>query len=75
LRSSHKNDKTASCCRIAVHETTVVPPETEMIIHGKPLDPLNKDSLGIIEPNLKFADKTGLLVAKSLVDPKMALSL
>ena len=38
-----------------------------VIITGK-LVGVVKDTIGIVEPNIKFAKKTGVLVAKALVD-------
>ncbi|MES9904881.1 MAG: pol polyprotein, partial [Sedimenticola sp.] len=58
------------CCRIAVGETVEIPPETEIIVSGKPIDPINRHKVGILEPKNGFMEKTGLMVARVLVDPK-----
>ena len=44
--------------------------ETEVILAGKPLDVVDNNSSAIIEANTNFVEKSGLLVAKTLVDPK-----
>ena len=63
------NRSETNCCRIALAETVEVPPESEIIVQGKPLDAINRNSVGILEPVEKFVERTGLMVAKLLVDP------
>ena len=46
------------------------PPESEIIVLGKPLDKLDRSRVGLIEHSLNFVENTGLMVAKVLVDPK-----
>ena len=58
------------CCRVALVETVKIPPESEVIVSGKPLDNLDRGRIGLVEPSRKFVENTGLLVAKVLVDPK-----
>ncbi|MCG7876282.1 MAG: RNase H-like domain-containing protein [Candidatus Thiodiazotropha endolucinida] len=58
------------CCRVALVENVSVPAESEIIVPGKPLDHLDRNRLGIVEPSMKFVENTGVLVAKVLVDPK-----
>ena len=60
-------NKNATTCRIAVTENVVIPPESEIIIPGKPVD-IIQSTVGLIEPNPKFTQKTGLMVGKTLVD-------
>ncbi len=67
----NSDDGHVTCCRIAICETFEIPPETEVIISGKPIDRINRDTVGILEPTENFIEKTGLLVAKVLVDPKI----
>ena len=55
------------CCRV---ETVKIPPESEVIVSGKPLDNLDRGRIGLLEPSRKFVENTSLLVAKVLVDPK-----
>ena len=64
------NGSQPSCCRVALVENVSVPPESEIIVLGKPLDKLDRSRVGLIEPSLKFVENTGLMVAKVLVDPK-----
>ena len=65
------NEAQASCCHIALMENVQVPPGSEMIVKGRPLDNFDKDSVGILEASETFASRYGLLVAKALVSPKM----
>ena len=64
-------DVNPNCCRIALTENVHVPPGSEMIVPGRPLDSFDKDSVGILEASEAFASRYGLLVAKALVSPKM----
>ena len=47
-----------------------VPPESEIIVSGKPLDNRDRSRIGLVEPSMKFVENTGLMVAKVLLDPK-----
>lgn len=58
------------CCRVALVENVSVPPESEIIVSGKPLDSFDRSNPGVVEPAMKFVQNTGLLVAKVLVDTK-----
>ena len=58
---------THSCCRIAVSENITIPPESEMIVPGKIIDDV-RGTLGVIEPKQSFVEKSGLLVAKALIN-------
>ena len=62
---THKSD--TNCCRISVSETVEIPPESEMIIKGQTIGPVEYNSVGIVESSDKFVEKTGLLVAKAVV--------
>ena len=64
-------DVNPNCCRIALTENVHVPPGSEMIVPGRPLDSFDKDIVGILEASEAFASRYGLLVAKALVSPKM----
>lgn len=62
------------CCRIAIQETVVVPPETEVIVNGKLIDQISSDSsCGIVESSLAILEKKGILVAKALVSPAQSV--
>lgn len=65
------NEAQPCCCRIALIENVHVPPGSEMIVKGRPIDNFDKDSVGILEASETFASRYGLLVAKALVSPKM----
>ena len=57
-----------SCCRISVRDYTVVPPESEMIIPGIPIDNTCNHSCAMMQTYDQFVEKKGLLIAKSIVD-------
>lgn len=65
-------DVLASCCecKIAVLEDIEIPPRCEMIVPGAivHVDGYPQGQYGIIEPAVKFVERKGLLVAKSVVD-------
>ena len=63
------NGKEPVCCRVAVTETVEILAHSEIIVNSKPLGIVGEGSYGLIEPDVKFTEKTGLLVAKVLVDP------
>ena len=65
------NEAQPGCCRIALLENVEVPPGSEMIVKGRPIDKFDKDGVGIFEASESFATRYGLLVAKALVSPKM----
>lgn len=58
-----------TCCRIAIDQQVTVPPESEMIVQGRPIDTLSKGKNCVLETAPSFNEKSGLLVAKALVDP------
>ena len=58
-----------TCSRITITENVVIPPECEMIVPSKLSEPVN-NTIGVIEPFSKFVTKSGLMVAKTLVDVK-----
>ncbi|MCG8045657.1 MAG: reverse transcriptase domain-containing protein, partial [Candidatus Thiodiazotropha endolucinida] len=58
---------TPSCCRVAVLESTKLPPECEIIVKGRPLDRFDRDSTGIVEATECFVNRSGLIVARALV--------
>ena len=43
------NEAQPGCCRIALLENDEVPPGSEMILKGRPIDKLDKNSVGILE--------------------------
>lgn len=57
-------------CRIAVSEDIVVPPDTEVIISGKMIDPIINIENGLISAQSNFVNKTGLLLAHAIVKPE-----
>ena len=65
----------ARCARIQVIETSCIPPDHEMIIQGK----FNSNhwvshrQIGLVEPTQTITSKTGLLVAKCLVETKKSI--
>ena len=65
-----KNSSNTSCCRVALIEDVELSPDTEVVITGKILDHIDRDQSCVVEGVDKFMQKTGLLVAKVLVEPK-----
>lgn len=64
----HKEESTIfTSCRVQVSEHTVIPPETEVIMLGKAIGSI-AGTIGIVEPNANFSQRSGLLIGKSLVD-------
>lgn len=56
-----------TCCRICIQETIMVPANSEIIVSGEPTSPIFKGSIGLIEPNEEFIEKSGLLMARAIV--------
>lgn len=65
-----KSDTKPTCCRVALTEDVELAPGSEIVIGGKTLDHIDNDQSCLVEGIDKFVQKTGLLVAKVLVDPK-----
>lgn len=63
-------DARPTCCRIALTEIVAISPGCEMTVNGRPIDCLDKDSIGILDA---LAARSGLMVAKALVCPKMGI--
>ena len=59
-----------SICRIVIAKDVVVPPNSELVVPGKIIDSIVNIENGIIEAMPKFANKSGLLMAHTLVQPK-----
>lgn len=60
----------SNCCRVAIAENIVIEPNSEVVISGKILDHTDKDRSCLIEGFDTFTEKTGLMVAKVVVDAK-----
>ena len=60
----------STCCRIAILESVEVPPECEIIVQGRPMDRIDKNSTGVVEATERFVNRSGLLIAKALVCPE-----
>ena len=56
-----------SCLRVAVDETTLVPPKSEAVIRAKIIGP-NTPILGILEPTTRLMESNNLMLARTLVD-------
>ena len=57
-----------TCCRIVLAETKVIPPKHETILPGTALIKSSANITGLVEPINSFGKKTGVMVAKTLVD-------
>ena len=64
---ANSREAQARCCRIAVSEFTVIPPQTEIVVEGFPTSTIDRRATGLLETDSKFLHKKGLLVAKALV--------
>ena len=71
IQCYHYASSAKSCYRVAIQETVDVPPNSEMIVSGESDEPIFRGLAGLIEPNEKFMEKNGLLVARSIVHPEM----
>ncbi|CAC5374211.1 unnamed protein product [Mytilus coruscus] len=71
IQCFHYASSAKSCYRVAIQETVNVPPYSEMIVSGESNEPIFRGLAGLIEPNEKFMEKNGLLVARSIVHLKM----
>ena len=49
-----KNDNQKKCCRIVVNEKVEIPPESEVIVSGKIIDGIERNLVGIVEPDHNF---------------------
>ena len=67
-----KSDGKMNCCRVSISKDVVIPPNSEMIVQGKVVDHIEKDKFCLVEGCDSFSDKTGLLVAKTVFDPKQS---
>ncbi|CAC5417473.1 unnamed protein product [Mytilus coruscus] len=47
-----------------------IPPDSEMIVKGMPSCPVIFNEIGLVETNKSFIEKTGLLLARVVVQPK-----
>ncbi|VDI76076.1 Hypothetical predicted protein [Mytilus galloprovincialis] len=61
------NQGEVSCCKVSIAETVEVPPHSEMIIKGHAFGRIKYNSIGIVETNKEFIEKTGLLLARRFV--------
>ena len=64
-------DAISTCCRIAILESVEVLPESEIIVRGRPMDMIDKNSTGVVEATDRFVDRNGLLNCKSLSLPRI----
>ncbi|CAG2223534.1 unnamed protein product [Mytilus edulis] len=71
IQCYHYASSAKTCYRVAMQETVDVPPNSEMIVSGESDEPIFRGLAGLIEPNEKFMEKNGLLVARSIVHPEM----
>ena len=48
-----------------------MPPESEIIVKGWPLDRVDSQSIGVLEATESFVNRSGLMIAKALVCPEI----
>lgn len=58
-----------TCCRIAIKDDVVVPAESEMVLSGKLMSRV-KGAIGVVEGQNNFMERSGLMIARSVVDQK-----
>ena len=63
-------DALPTCTRIAILEIVEVTLECKILVMGTPLDAVDSNSTGVLEATESFIDRSGLLIAKSLVCPE-----
>jgi hypothetical protein len=71
-QSEQKNDANIAnvCHRVAVRETTVIPPNSEQLLSAKLVTkPANGDEMGVLEPREGFVKKHAVMVASTLINP------
>ena len=57
------------CCRVAILEPVIIPPETEIVVPGYTKGMIDKRGTVLVEADTNFMLTKGLLVAKALVCP------
>ncbi len=57
------------CHRVAVTETTVIPPNSEQLVSGKLMTKPENEEMGVLEPREIFTRKHPVMVASTLVNP------
>ena len=67
---ANSRDVQPQCCRVAVLEPVVIPPEPEIVVPGYTRSVIDKSGTGLIAADEKFMHAKGLLVAKALVCPR-----
>ncbi|KAH3694950.1 hypothetical protein DPMN_082396 [Dreissena polymorpha] len=65
----HTNEFDFHGCRIALTEDIEIPPESEIVISGRTIDPYDNAKLGVTSPNLNLIEKHSVLLARALVQP------
>jgi hypothetical protein len=65
----HEGSSKPMCARIATTKYIEIPPQTEIIVSAKPIDPFDRYQTSFIEGKLDFIDRSGILVGKVLVNP------
>ena len=65
----HDSSIEPTCARIATTEFIEIPPQTEIIVNAKPIDPFDRYQTSVVEGKLDFIDRSGVLVGKVLVCP------
>lgn len=66
-----KDSSQSLCCRVSLVDNIVVQPQTEMIVPGKILDNPGQENCCLMEGQKSFMERTGLMVAKTLVNPSL----
>lgn len=59
----------ATCCRVIITENVQIPANSEVIVEGKTIGQMPEKQCCLIEGSENFMQKSGVLVAKVLVEP------
>lgn len=57
-----------SICKVVVAKDIILPPNSESVVEGRVIGPVLNCNLVIMEPNMDFVSKYGILVAKALLE-------
>jgi len=63
-----EGEQLPTCARVAVQVTSVIPLRSESLVPARVIDPCGEASLCITEGQVRFTQRSKLLVAKTLVD-------
>ncbi|XP_069106987.1 uncharacterized protein [Argopecten irradians] len=60
-----------TCSRVCISEDVNIPPNSEIIVPGRFVDPICRDTTAILEPTPGFVQSHEVMLAKSVVNPTL----